>query len=70
MNLPGSRARLCLAATFEATLTAHKGVCAKAGRKPYDVKVYSENAATLTALQQGRIDVIRSTINGLRYQAA
>ncbi|MGW1957561.1 ABC transporter substrate-binding protein [Streptomyces sp. NPDC001920] len=56
--------------TFEATLTAQKGVCAKAGRKPYDVKVYSENAATLTALQQGRIDVIMSTINGLRHQAA
>ncbi|MFF5308419.1 ABC transporter substrate-binding protein [Streptomyces massasporeus] len=56
--------------TFEATLTARKGVCAKAGKKPYDVKVYSENAATLTALQQGRIDVIMSTINGLRYQAA
>lgn len=56
--------------TFEATLTAQKGVCAKAGKKPYDVKVYAENAATLTALQQGRIDVIMSTINGLRYQAA
>ncbi|MET9967941.1 ABC transporter substrate-binding protein [Streptomyces sp. NPDC006356] len=56
--------------TFEATLTAQKGVCAKAGRKPYDVKVYAENGATLTALQQGRIDVIMSTINGLRHQAA
>ncbi|OAH12303.1 ABC transporter substrate-binding protein [Streptomyces jeddahensis] len=56
--------------TFEATLEAQKGVCAKAGKKPYDVKVFSENAATLTALQQGRIDVIMSTINGLRYQAA
>ncbi|MGN9758365.1 ABC transporter substrate-binding protein [Streptomyces sp. SD31] len=56
--------------TFEATLTAQKGVCAAAGKKPYDVKVYSENAATLTALQQGRIDVIMSTINGLRHQAA
>jgi polar amino acid transport system substrate-binding protein len=56
--------------TFEATLTAQKGVCAKAGKKPYDVKVHSENAATLTALQEGRIDVIMSTINGLRYQAA
>ncbi|MFD8522189.1 ABC transporter substrate-binding protein [Streptomyces capillispiralis] len=56
--------------TFEATLTARKGVCAKAGKKPYEVKVYSENAATLTALQQGRIDVIMSTINGLRHQAA
>ncbi|MEU2490860.1 ABC transporter substrate-binding protein [Streptomyces sp. NPDC007883] len=56
--------------TFEATLTAQKDVCAKAGKKPYDVKVYAENGATLTALQQGRIDVIMSTINGLRYQAA
>ncbi|MEU7468774.1 transporter substrate-binding domain-containing protein, partial [Streptomyces sp. NPDC044984] len=56
--------------TFEATLTAQKGVCAKAGKKPYDVKVYSENGATVTALQQGRVDVIMSTINGLRYQAA
>ncbi|MEU4464042.1 ABC transporter substrate-binding protein [Streptomyces sp. NPDC024017] len=56
--------------TFETTLTAQKGICAKAGKKPYEVKVYSENAATLTALQQGRIDVIMSTINGLRHQAA
>ncbi|MER6347097.1 ABC transporter substrate-binding protein [Streptomyces sp. NPDC001595] len=56
--------------TFEATLAERKGVCAEAGKKPYDVKVYSENAATLTALQQGRIDVIMSTINGLRHQAA
>lgn len=56
--------------TFEATLNAQKGVCAKAGEKPYDVKVYSENGAVVTALQQGRIDVVMSTINGLRYQAA
>ncbi|MGA5895872.1 ABC transporter substrate-binding protein [Streptomyces venetus] len=56
--------------TFETTLAEQRGVCAKAGKKPYEVKVYSENAATLTALQQGRIDVIMSTINGLRYQAA
>ncbi|NGO75593.1 ABC transporter substrate-binding protein [Streptomyces sp. YC504] len=56
--------------TFEATLAEQKGVCAKEGKKPYDVKVYSDNGATLTALQQGRIDVIMSTINGLRYQAA
>ncbi|MEW2395159.1 ABC transporter substrate-binding protein [Streptomyces sp. NPDC046862] len=56
--------------TFEATLDAQKGVCAKAGKKPYDVKVYSENGAVVTALQQGRIDVVMSTINGLRYQAA
>ncbi|MGP3999522.1 ABC transporter substrate-binding protein [Streptomyces sp. 8N706] len=56
--------------TFEAALTAQKRVCAKAGKKPYDVKVFSENGAILTALQQGRIDVEMSTINGLRYQTA
>ncbi|WP_320773988.1 ABC transporter substrate-binding protein [Streptomyces sp. CRN 30] len=56
--------------TFETTLNARKDVCADAGEKPYDVKVYSEQGATLTALQQGRVDVIMSTINGLRYQAS
>ncbi|AXI79440.1 ABC transporter substrate-binding protein [Peterkaempfera bronchialis] len=56
--------------TFEATLDAKKDVCAKAGRKPYQVKVFSDQAAILTGLQQGRFDVLMSTINGLRYQAA
>ncbi|MFZ3468793.1 ABC transporter substrate-binding protein [Streptomyces sp. 4.24] len=56
--------------TFEKTLTAQKGVCATAGKKPYEVKVFSETGAVTTALQQGRIDVVMSTINGLRYQAA
>lgn len=56
--------------TFEATLRANKRACAKAGKKPYDVKVYSDNGALHTALQQGRIDAVMSTINGLRYQAA
>lgn len=56
--------------TFEKTLTAQQGVCAAAGKKPYEVKVFSESGAVTTALQQGRIDVVMSTINGLRYQAA
>ncbi|MFD7256737.1 ABC transporter substrate-binding protein [Streptomyces sp. NPDC059874] len=56
--------------TFEKTLTAQKGVCAEAGKKPYEVKVFSEPGAVTTALQQGRIDVVMSTINGLRHQAA
>ncbi|MGW0605318.1 ABC transporter substrate-binding protein [Streptomyces sp. NPDC002640] len=56
--------------TFEATLHENKGVCAEAGREPYEVKVYAESGAVVTALQQGRIDVVMSTINGLRYQAA
>ncbi|MEU8777405.1 ABC transporter substrate-binding protein [Streptomyces sp. NPDC048606] len=56
--------------TFEKTLTARSGVCAEAGKKPYEVKVFSEPGAVTTALQQGRIDVVMSTINGLRHQAA
>ncbi|MEV4556019.1 ABC transporter substrate-binding protein [Kitasatospora sp. NPDC049285] len=56
--------------TFEATLNARKDVCAQAGKKPYEVKSFSENGAVVTGLQQGRIDVVMSTINGLRYQAA
>ncbi|MFD6876211.1 MULTISPECIES: ABC transporter substrate-binding protein [unclassified Streptomyces] len=56
--------------TFEKTLTAQQGVCAAAGKKPYEVKVFSEPGAVTTALQQGRIDVVMSTINGLRHQAA
>ncbi|MFI8263731.1 MULTISPECIES: ABC transporter substrate-binding protein [unclassified Streptomyces] len=56
--------------TFEKTLTAQQGVCAAAGKKPYEVKVFAEAGAVTTALQQGRIDVVMSTINGLRHQAA
>ncbi|MGW4805904.1 ABC transporter substrate-binding protein [Kitasatospora sp. NPDC004272] len=55
--------------TFEATLNAKKDVCAQNGKKPYEVKSFSENAAVITGLQQGRLDVVMSTINGLRYQA-
>lgn len=56
--------------TFETTLAEHRGDCAAEGRKPYTVKVFSEDAASLTSLQQGRLDVIMSTINGLRHQAS
>ncbi|MFF5563048.1 ABC transporter substrate-binding protein [Streptomyces sp. NPDC012623] len=56
--------------TFEATLDARKKVCAEAGKKPYKVSVYSDNGALLTSLQQSRVEVVMSTINGLRHQAA
>ncbi|MER6298844.1 ABC transporter substrate-binding protein [Kitasatospora sp. NPDC001539] len=56
--------------TFETTLNSKKGVCTEAGKKPYEVKAFSESGALLTALQQGRVDVEMSTINGLRHQAA
>ncbi|MEU3571663.1 ABC transporter substrate-binding protein [Kitasatospora sp. NPDC036755] len=56
--------------TFETTLNSRRNVCADAGRKPYEVKAFSEGGALLTGLQQGRVDVVMSTINGLRHQAA
>ncbi|MFI1652910.1 hypothetical protein ACH4XT_39095 [Streptomyces avidinii] len=34
------------------------------------MKVFSETGDVTTALQQGRIDVVMSTINGLHHQAA
>ncbi|GAA2310274.1 ABC transporter substrate-binding protein [Streptomyces kunmingensis] len=56
--------------TFEATLEQNKGICEKAGKKAYDVKTYSESSAVWSSLQQGRSDVVMSTINGLRYAVA
>ncbi|MET7801940.1 ABC transporter substrate-binding protein, partial [Streptomyces decoyicus] len=53
--------------TFEATLEENRQRCAKAGKKPYDVKTYAEQGALWISLQQGRTDVVMSTINGLRY---
>ncbi|MER8101730.1 ABC transporter substrate-binding protein [Kitasatospora sp. NPDC094016] len=56
--------------TFETTLNAKRTACTDAGKKPYEVRAFSDPGAVLTGLQQGRVDVLMSTINGLRYQAA
>nr|WP_208616706.1 ABC transporter substrate-binding protein [Streptomyces corchorusii] len=56
--------------TFEATLEAGKHVCADAGKKAYQVQTYAESSAIWSSLQQGRSDVVMSTINGLRYAVA
>ncbi|MFE6688143.1 ABC transporter substrate-binding protein [Streptomyces sp. NPDC057743] len=53
--------------TFETTLEQNKPKCAEAGKRPYDVKTYAEQGALWLSLQQGRSDVVMSTINGLRY---
>lgn len=53
--------------TFEATLEENKHLCADAGKKAYEVKTYADQAAVWISLQQGRSDVLMSTINGLRY---
>ncbi|MFH9201521.1 ABC transporter substrate-binding protein [Streptomyces anulatus] len=53
--------------TFEVTLQENLPRCAEAGRKPYNVKTYADQAAVWISLQQNRSDVVMSTINGLRY---
>ena len=52
--------------TFEATLEDNKHLC----EKPYKVQTYNEQGAIWSSLQQGRSDVVMSTINGLRYAVA
>ncbi|NEB02146.1 ABC transporter substrate-binding protein [Streptomyces sp. SID13726] len=56
--------------TFEATLEDNKHLCADAGKKPYEVQTYNEQGAIWSSLQQGRSDIVMSTINGLRYAVA
>ncbi|MFE5487193.1 ABC transporter substrate-binding protein [Streptomyces sp. NPDC056527] len=53
--------------TFEATLEKNRPRCAAAGKKPYDVQVFNDLGAQWMSLQQGRSDVLMSTVNGLRY---
>ncbi|MFJ8545546.1 ABC transporter substrate-binding protein [Streptomyces sp. NPDC093586] len=56
--------------TFEATLEENRHRCADAGKKAYEVQTYSEPGALWSSLQQGRSDIVMSTINGLRYAVA
>ncbi|MFI6492673.1 ABC transporter substrate-binding protein [Streptomyces sp. NPDC050564] len=56
--------------TFEATLEENKKLCSDSGKKAYKVQTYSEQGAIWSSLQQGRSDIVMSTINGLRYAVA
>jgi len=56
--------------TFEATLEDNKHLCTDAGKKAYEVQTYNEQGAIWSSLQQGRSDIVMSTINGLRYAVA
>ncbi len=53
--------------TFEATLEDNAHRCTDAGKKAYRVKTFADPATIWLALGQGRVDVVMSTINGLRY---
>ncbi|KOU10021.1 MULTISPECIES: ABC transporter substrate-binding protein [Streptomyces] len=56
--------------TFEATLEKSRHLCTDAGDEAYTVQTYSEPGALWSSLQQGRSDVVMSTVNGLRYAVA
>lgn len=56
--------------TFEATLEREKHICPDAGKPEYEVFSFAETAAIYLGLRQRHIDVVMSTINGLRYAAA
>lgn len=64
-QLCGLKVATSAGTTFEATLQDNKKVCD--GQKAYSVQTYSDQSAIWSALQQGRADVVMSTINGLRY---
>ncbi|MFF0752088.1 ABC transporter substrate-binding protein [Streptomyces sp. NPDC004267] len=66
-QLCGLRVGTGAGTTFEQTLERNKARCAAAGKQPYEVNVYNDSAAIWMSLQQGRTDVVMSTINGLRY---
>lgn len=53
--------------TFESTLEANRHRCGEIGRPEFGVQVFAEQSAQYSALQQGKVDVLMSTINGLRY---
>ncbi|MEV0281251.1 ABC transporter substrate-binding protein [Streptomyces sp. NPDC050610] len=53
--------------TFEATLEENAHRCADAGKKAYRVKTFADPATVWLGLRQGRVDVVMSTANGLRY---
>ncbi|GHG23266.1 ABC transporter substrate-binding protein [Streptomyces zaomyceticus] len=66
-QLCGLKVAVNAGTTFEQSLEKNKGRCAEAGKKPYEVSVFSEAGTVWMSLQQGRSDVTMSTINGLRY---
>ena len=56
--------------TFQTILTANAKKCAAAGRTPYTVQYFSDNAAIWLGLANGRIDVYFGPTLSLEYDAA
>lgn len=56
--------------TFQQILQQDAGRCAAAGRKPYTVLYYADNATVLLSLANGRVDVLFGPTLSLKYLAA
>jgi polar amino acid transport system substrate-binding protein len=55
--------------TFQTILTKNAARCAAAGKKPYTVQYFSDNAAIWLGLSNGRIDAYFGPTLGLEYDA-
>lgn len=56
--------------TFQTILTKNASKCAAAGKKPWTVQYFSDNAAIWLGLQNGHIDVYFGPTLSLQYDAA
>jgi polar amino acid transport system substrate-binding protein len=56
--------------TFQTILTKNAAKCAAAGKKPYTVKYFSDNAAVWLGLANGQLDVYFGPTLSLRYDAS
>lgn len=55
--------------TFQQILTDGAGKCAAAGKKPYQVKYFSDNGPIILGLTNGRIDIYFGPTLSLQYDA-
>jgi polar amino acid transport system substrate-binding protein len=56
--------------TFQTILTKNASTCAAAGKKPYSVQYFSDNAAIWLGLANGHIDVYFGPTLSLKYDAS
>jgi polar amino acid transport system substrate-binding protein len=56
--------------TFQTILTSNAAKCAAAGKKPYTVEYFSDNAAIWLGLANGKIDIYFGPTLALEYDAA
>ncbi|MBY8876288.1 transporter substrate-binding domain-containing protein [Actinacidiphila acidipaludis] len=55
--------------TFQQLLTDGAGTCAAAGKKPYKVQYFSDNAPIILGLTNGKVDIYFGPTLSLKYEA-